>query len=172
MTTTNEQSAPTLLLPAGTWQIDPVHSTVGFEVRDMAHLMATIHGRFTDYEGTIEVTSSGVRARATIRVASITTDHAQRDEDLRSPQFLDAAGSPLIVFESDTVGIAGDHALRVAGRLTLKGTESDIELDGELLGSGTDHANNERLAIAAEGVLPFGPMQVKLVLDISAIKES
>ncbi len=78
----------------------------------------------------------------------------------------------MIRFESDAVELVGDHALRVAGRLTFKGTQSDIELDGEILGTGTDHSHNERLAIAAEGDLPFGPMQVKLVLDVSAIQAS
>lgn len=41
-----------------------------------------------------------------------------------------------------------------------------------MLGSGTDHSGNERLAIAATGLLPFGPMQVELVLNVSAIKAS
>ena len=172
MSSATEQSPPAVLLPIGTWRIDPAHSTVGFEVREMTHLMASVHGRFTDFDGMIEVTSTGAQARGTIRVASITTDHPQRDEDLRSPRFLDAASSPLILFESDAVEPAGDDALRIAGRLTFKGTQSDIELDGEVLGTGTDHSNNERLAIAAAGVLPFGPMQVKLVLDVSAIKTS
>ncbi|HEV2777701.1 MAG TPA: YceI family protein [Solirubrobacteraceae bacterium] len=172
MPNSTEQSPPAVLLPVGIWRIDPAHSTVGFVVREMTHLIVSVHGRFTDFDGTIEVTSTGAQARGAVRVASITTDHRQRDQDLRSPQFLDAAGSPLIRFESDAVELIGDHALRIAGRLTFKGTQSDIELDGEILGTGTDHSNNERLAIAAEGDLPFGPMQVKLVLDVSAIKTS
>lgn len=169
MTTTN-QSPPAVLLPLGNWRIDPAHSTVAFEVRDMTHLLATIHGRFTDFDGTLDVTSEGARAHGAIRVASITTDHAQRDEDLRSPQFLDAARWPEIRFESQAVEAVADHAIRVTGRLALKGTESDVQLEGAVLGTGTDHSGNQRLAISAEGVLPFGPMQVKLVLDISAVK--
>ncbi len=168
--TTTKQSPPTLQLPIGMWRIDPVHSTVGFEVRDMTHLLATIHGRFTDFDGSLDVTSSGARAQGTVRVESLTTDNAERDEDLRSPQFLDAGNSPEIRFESEAVEPAGSDAFRIAGRLTFKGTESDIELDGVVLGSGTDHSGNERLAIAATGLLPFGPMQVKLVLDVSALK--
>ena len=170
--TTTKHAPATLQLPIGKWQIDPVHSTVGFEVRDMTHLMATIHGRFTDFDGSLDVTSTGAHAQGTVRVESLTTDNAERDADLRSPQFLDAADAPAIRFESDEVEPTGSDTLRIAGRLTFKGTESDIELNGMVLGSGTDHSGNERLAIAATGLLPFGPMQVKLVLDVSAIKSS
>src|SRR3954451_4223815 len=89
-------------LPVGTWRIDPVHSTVGFEVRDMTHLFATIRGRFTDYDGVVEVTPEGARASGAIRVASLTTDHRRRDDDLRSAQFLDVAATPEMRFENAT----------------------------------------------------------------------
>ena len=124
MTATAEQAAQAVLLPIGTWRIDHAHSTVGFEAREMTHLVASVHGRFTDFDGTIEVTSTGAQAQGTVRVASITTDHPQRDEDLRSPHFLDAARSPSILFESDAVELAEDHALRIAGRLTFKAPQA------------------------------------------------
>src|SRR3954447_5272680 len=127
-------------LPVGTWRIDPVHSTVGFEVRDMTHLFATIRGRFTDYDGVVEVTPEGARASGAIRVASLTTDHRQRDDDLRSAQFLDVAATPEMRFETDA------FAVRPDGSVT------------------------ERLAIAVDGALPFGPMRVKLVIDVSAVR--
>jgi len=96
-------------------------------------------------------------------VASLTTDHAGRDEDLRSSQYLDAAASPDMRFETARFGVASDGTVHVVGRLDLKGTASDVELDGRVLGTGTDHTGAERLAIAVEGALPFGPMQVRLV---------
>lgn len=168
--TITQHNTTTVDLPLGTWQIDPVHSTVGFEVRDMAHLFATVRGRFTDYDGVLTVTPDGARASATIRVASLTTDHDRRDEDLRSSQYLDAAGSPEMRFETERFDVASDGTVHVAGRLDLKGTASDVELDGRVLGTGTDHAGTERLAIAVEGALPFGPMQVRLVVDVSAVR--
>lgn len=170
--TTTKHSPPPLELPVGLWRIDPVHSTVGFEVRDMTHLIATIHGRFTDFEGSLDVTSTGAHAQGTVRVESLTTDNSARDADLRSSQFLDATTAPEIGFESESIEAAGSGTFHISGRLTFKGTVSDIELDGVMHGSGTDHSGNERLAIAATGLLPFGPMQVKLVLDVSAIKAS
>lgn len=155
-------------LPAGTWRVDPDHSTVGFEVRDMTNLFATVHGRFTDYEATLDVTPAGARASAAIRVASLTTDHAQRDDDLRSEQFLDCAAHPEIRFASDSIDLAEEGRISLRGRLELKGAEHPVRLDGEVLGVGRDHQDAERLAIAVRGAFPFGPMTVGLVLDVSA----
>jgi polyisoprenoid-binding protein YceI len=163
-------TATDVALPLGTWRLDPVHSTVGFEVRDMAHLFATVRGRFTDYEGVVEITPDGARASGVIRVASLSTDHGERDDNLRSAQFLDVAVAPDMRFETDAFEVHSDGSLHVAGRLELKGTWSDVELVGRVLGTGVDHTGTERLAIAVEGALPFGPMQVKLIVDVSAVR--
>jgi polyisoprenoid-binding protein YceI len=168
--TLTDHTSTDLRLPLGTWQIDPVHSTVGFEVRDMAHLFATVRGRFTDFDGVVEITPDGARTSGAVRVASLTTDHTVRDDNLRSPEFLDAAASPEMRFESDVFETEEDGSVRIAGRLELRGMASDLELRGQVLGCGTDHRGDERLAIAAEGALPFGPMRVRLVLDVSAVR--
>jgi polyisoprenoid-binding protein YceI len=161
----------TTALPIGTWRIDPVHSTVGFEVRDMQQLVATIHGRFTDYEGTLSVHANEARASAAIRVASIATDQEQRDADLRSVSYLDATGYPEIRFESDEVEALDGNRVRIAGRLELKGAEQPVEFEGRVLGTGEDHSGQQRLAIAGESEVPFGPLKVKLLVDASAIKQ-
>ncbi len=159
----------TQALPAGSWRLDPDHSTVGFEVRDMDRLIATIRGRFADYDGALEVEQNGARASGTIRAASLSTGQEQRDEHLRSPQFLDVAAHPEIRFESERIEQV-DGRLRIAGRALLKGEWRPLELDGELLGLGTDQHGSERVAISATGQLPFGPMTVKLVADVSAVR--
>src|SRR3954468_5589421 len=119
--TITDLNASDVALPVGTWRIDPVHSTVAFEVRDMAHLFATVRGRFTDYEGVVEVTPEGAHAAATIRVASLTTDYGERDDNLRSSQFLDVAATPTMRFETDSFAVHPDGSVHVAGRLELKG---------------------------------------------------
>ncbi|HEV2999103.1 MAG TPA: YceI family protein [Solirubrobacteraceae bacterium] len=155
----------------GRWSVDPAHSTVGFEVRDMAGLIATVRGRFTDYEGTLVTGADGeARASGAIRVASVTTDQLQRDEHLRSPQFLDTGRFPEIRFASDRIEPLDGERIRIAGRLQLKGSEEQVELDARVLGSGVDRHGAERIAIAGEGEIGFGPMRVKLVLDVSLTK--
>ncbi len=70
------------VIPAGTWAVDPVHTTIGFQVTDTSDLFSTIVGRFTDYEGRIDGGDEPSFA-GTIRVESISTDNDQRDAHLR-----------------------------------------------------------------------------------------
>jgi polyisoprenoid-binding protein YceI len=161
----------TQALPSGTWQVDPAHSTIGFEVRDMTQLFATVRGRFTDYDGTLVVGMDGTaRSSATIRVASLTTDHAYRDEHLRSPDFLGAGTHPEIRFESDRIEVIDGDRIHINGRMALKGIEQPVQLEGRLLGKGVDQRGAERLAIAADGTIAFGPTSVTLRIEVSAIK--
>ena len=76
------------VVPAGIWAVDPVHTTIGFQVTDTSDLFSTVVGRFTDYEGRIEGGDTPSLEGA-IRVASVSTDNDQRDAHLRSPDFLD-----------------------------------------------------------------------------------
>ena len=94
-------------LTAGTWAIDPTHSTIGFTVR---HLMVSkVRGRFQDFSGSITVDESGVTAiSADIDVASITTDNAQRDGHLKTADFFEVEKFPTATFRSTSVKAKGD----------------------------------------------------------------
>ena len=114
-------------VPSGAWTVDPERSTVGFSVR---HLMiTTVRGRFTDFEGALHAVD-GRRTRATgaVRVTSIDTGDAVRDERLLGPEFFNAATSPEIRFVSTSVAPIGDGTLRIAGDLTIKDVTREIEL--------------------------------------------
>ena len=84
--TTATVTAP---IAAGTWTIDPVHSTVGFSVK---HLMVSkVRGKFDTFSGTITVAEDGTPSvQAEIDVRSITTGNDQRDGHIRSADFFDA----------------------------------------------------------------------------------
>ena len=101
---TSTQTQPTTTLPApGTYTVDPVHSTVGFVVR---HLVASkVRGSFTEFEGSIVVgaTPEASSVTATVKAASIVTNQAQRDEHLRSSDFLEAATHPELTLRSKRV---------------------------------------------------------------------
>jgi len=80
----------------GTWNVDKVHSEVGFEIR---HLMSKVRGHFDEFAGVISVDASNPAASSvefTIRTASIDTKEPKRDADLRSPNFFDADKNPEI----------------------------------------------------------------------------
>jgi len=118
----------TAVFAADEYKIDKVHSSVGFSVKHM--VISTVPGRFTDFEGTInydehDITKSSVKV--TIQAASITTDNAQRDADLRGPNFLDTSKYPTITFESKQVKKASDGLVAV-GTLTIKDVSKEIEL--------------------------------------------
>jgi polyisoprenoid-binding protein YceI len=158
-------------VPTGTWAVDPVHSTIGFQVTDTSDMFSTIVGRFTDYEGRIEGGDEPSFA-GTIRVESIKTDNDQRDAHLRSPDFLDAEKYPEIGFRSTAVETTGDDSFRVRGELTIKDTPFEIELDGRVLGVGTGKAGDERVVIDARGSFDWGTTTVQLTAAVSATKEA
>ena len=112
---------------ADTFQIDPVHSNVGFRV---THLLVTkVNGKFSKTAGTIvldpaDITKSSVNV--TIDAASINTDNDARDNHLRTPDFFDAAKFPTITFKSTSVKEVAKGELEVTGTFTLKGVSKTI----------------------------------------------
>jgi polyisoprenoid-binding protein YceI len=124
-------AAPELVL-AAPWQFDPAHTGVHFKVR---HLMvSSVRGDFEKVTGKIvydetDVTKSS--ADITIDAASINTRVAKRDEDLRSPNFLDVAKYPTITFKSKRVDRVGNGTLKMTGDLTIHGVTKEVVLDVE-----------------------------------------
>lgn len=174
------------IVPAGTWQLDPAHSAVEFQVK---HLMiATVKGRFTAFQGALEAAADGtLKAYGTVQVASIDTHEPQRDEHLRSPDFFDAAAYPEITFSSLELEPLGRSEFRIVGDLTIKGVTKAVELTATLQGAGRDPWGNERIGFEARGeidrkdfgltwnqVLETGGVlvgeKVKILVDVSAVK--
>ena len=158
-----------VVVPAGTWAVDPVHTSVGFQVVDTADLFSTINGRFTDVEGRLiggELPSfSGV-----VRVESLRTDNEQRDAHLISPDFLDAARYPEIRFESTAVEPIADDRFRVRGNLAIKETPFEIDLETRVRGVGQGKAGDERVVLDARGSFEWGTTSVELTIAVSATK--
>ena len=103
----------TPIVPPGRWVVDLTHSNVGFAVKHMG--IATVRGKFTEFEGTLVVANElrDSKAFGNVKVASITTADATRDAHLRSPDFFDTDAYPEITFESTRV--EGDRRGVVAG---------------------------------------------------------
>jgi polyisoprenoid-binding protein YceI len=133
----------TELIPTGEWSIDPVWSTLEFEVKKIG--LVTIKGRVPGFEGTITGGDDpAIEGRVDAR--SMTTFDETRDGHLQSPDFFDTARYPELRFDSTSIHGSADD-LVVEGKLTIKGTTQHIRLDGRYLGGGVDPYGNERIGI-------------------------
>lgn len=146
--TVQGQEAPVI----GTYAIDPAHSRVGFQVKHMG--ISKVRGNFTDFSGTITVgeTPSDSGTQLTIQAASIDTAQPQRDEHLRSNDFLDMPNHPTLEFRSTGIEQDGDE-WKLHGDLTVRGTTRPVTLDVEFEGVGPDVLGNPeqpRVGFSAE----------------------
>lgn len=113
-----------------TYQLDPVHSSVGFSVKHM--MIAKVHGTFEKLSGKLVFDRNDITkasAEATIEAASINTREPQRDTHLRSPDFFDVEKFPLVTFKSTAVTGTSDGDLKVTGDLTIRGITKQVTLD-------------------------------------------
>lgn len=138
-------------LTAGTWAIDPVHSTVGFSVR---HLMVSkVRGTFNDFTGAITVAEDGTASvTAEIQVASIDTKNADRDAHIKSADFFDAEQFPTATFTSTGIRTKGDDYV-VDGNFTLRGVTRPVELALEFNGVNPGMGNGPVAGFEATTVL-------------------
>jgi polyisoprenoid-binding protein YceI len=119
---------------ADEYKIDPNHSRVGFAVNHM--VINTVHGRFNDFSGSILLDEKDIgksSVNVTIKTASINTDNTQRDNHLRSADFLDAANHPEITFKSKSVEKKGNDYV-AHGTLTIRNVSKDVDLVFQLKG--------------------------------------
>jgi polyisoprenoid-binding protein YceI len=117
------------LSQAGTWDIDPVHSSVEFSVRHM--MVSTVKGRFQKVKGTLELDEkdpSKSTVEVSIETASIDTHEPKRDAHLKSAAFFDAVKFPAIAFRSTKVEKAGKGKFKVTGDLTMHGITKPVVL--------------------------------------------
>lgn len=124
--------AATAAAQAGTWQVDPNHSTAQFAVRHLG--VSTVRGAFQKVSGTATYDSadpSKTTLNATIDASSVDTRVQMRDNDLRSPNFLDVQKYPTITFQSKSAKAAGSGKLQITGDLTIHGVTKEVVLDVE-----------------------------------------
>jgi len=134
-------------LPTGTWQIDPVHSTVAFSVKHM--LVANFRGGF----GTFDVTLDENGLRGTVDVASVDVSEPNLNGHLLSPDFFDVERSPQLSFHSTAIRLAGD-GLDIDGELTIKGVTQPVKITGTVSGPVTHPFDaSSRLGLELETVI-------------------
>ncbi|MFF4444125.1 YceI family protein [Streptomyces sp. NPDC001502] len=180
---------PTLAELTGDYILDPAHTRIGFVAR---HAMVTkVRGAFHEFEGSARLDGADPArstAQLVIKAESIDTGVEQRDQHLRTNDFLDAPDFPDITFNTTSVEPRSDTEYRVTGDLTIKGTTRPISIDFEYTGTAVDPFGNRRVGLegsvsisrkeygvtwnaALEGGGVLVGDKVVLEFDISAIKQ-
>lgn len=133
----------------GTWEIDPVHTSVAFVAR---YLMVTkVRGHFADFSGAIHVAERPEEswAELAIQATSIDTGSEDRDKHLRSPDFLDVERFPELRFRSTKIELPGGTRLVVTGDLTIRDVTQPVVLEAEFAGLSSDPWGNRRAGFNA-----------------------
>lgn len=115
---------------AGTWQLDPNHSSAQFSVKHLG--VSTVRGAFTKVSGSAMYDPADPSKNSTdvsIDASSVDTRVPMRDNDLRSPNFLDVQKYPTITFKSKQAKTAGSGKMQIVGDLTIHGVTKEVVLD-------------------------------------------
>jgi polyisoprenoid-binding protein YceI len=136
-------------IPTGTWQSDPVHSSVGFAVK---HVVGTFRGSFNEFDATLSDASGSPELSGRAKVESVQVKEENLYAHLLSPEFFDNEQHPEIIFESKQVSVEGDRIV-VEGDLTVKGITKEVTARGEIAGPAPGPADTERLGIDLETIV-------------------
>jgi polyisoprenoid-binding protein YceI len=133
------------------WKLDPSHTIAEFSAK---HLMiTTVKGRIKDIEGIIYTDEKDLKnssVEATLKAVSLDTQTDQRDQHLRSADFLDVEKFPEIRFRSTR--IQGDRqSFKLTGDLTIRDVTKPITLDVTFEGQTKDPWGGERVGFSATG---------------------
>ena len=154
MTVTTTTTVPALTDLTGTYTLDPAHTRIGFVAR---HAMVTkVRGSLDVFAGTAVLNGAdpaASTATVTIKAAGINTRNAQRDEHLRSNDFLAMEDYPQITFVSTAVETTGPTGFEVTGDLTIKGVTNSVAIPFEFEGAATDPFGNQRVGFEGSVVI-------------------
>lgn len=172
------------------WKLDPSHSEVQFKVKHL--VISTVTGQFTDFTGEIHTEGNeiaGANAIFEAKVDSISTNNADRDGHLKSPDFFDAANHPTINFSATSFEKVSGDEFEITGDLTLRGITKSIKLKSVLGGMATDPYGQEKVGFEITGKISrkeFGLTwsavteaggvvvgdEIKLLLNLQFVKQA
>jgi polyisoprenoid-binding protein YceI len=140
MSTQTQQGVPT-----GTWNVDAVHSNIGFAVSYMA---GTFHGSFSKFDARVaDGTLSG-----SADVASVQVKDPNLEAHLQNPDFFDAERYPQLTFTSKDIARSGDE-LAIAGEITIKGHTEPVEITGTISDPMADAYGGERFGVTLQATI-------------------
>ncbi len=173
---------------AASYWIDYDHTNIAFSVRHMEIFF--VKGKFTSFSGFFDFDDkTEILSRASIDIdsESIDTGDTERDEALRSKDFLYVDKFPSITFKLKSSRTDANKQIHVVGDLTIRKITRELTLDGEYHGKVTDNVGNERVGFTAHGAIRRGDFgitynqplktggvvgeEVKITLDVEGVKK-
>jgi polyisoprenoid-binding protein YceI len=137
-------------VPAGTWAVDPVHSSIAFAVTHNG--VTTFRSGFDRYDARL---SGGDQPRleGTVEVESIRIEEEMLKGHLLSPEFFDVQRFPRLRFTSGELAVDEDGGLKVRGELEIHGETRQVEAGGRFARLGEDLAGKERVGLSIEATV-------------------
>ncbi len=132
-------------VPAGTYSVDPVHSSIEFAV--VHNGVSTFRSRFRDYEAKLEG-GEAPRLEGAVEVASVDISEEMLKGHLLSPEFFDAERHPRLRFHSTAFELGEDGALTLRGELEIRGQTHAVEAGGRFAELGADLAGAARVGLS------------------------
>jgi polyisoprenoid-binding protein YceI len=142
-------------LPAGSYRLDPEHASLLFKLDHLG--FSQLVGRFDRFDASLEFDPAqpqAARLVVLVETASIDLDLPAFEQELRGPQWFDAARFPQARFESRAIELTGPDTGRVEGLLTLHGESAPVVLEVTFNGAGDSLLTGRyTLGFAASGTL-------------------
>ena len=136
------------------WKIDSAHSEINFSVRHM--MISNVRGRFESFTGEVdfdEENPANTTVEVQIDANSIDTREPNRNNHLRSQDFLYAEKYPYLTFRSKRVEVTGKNRARLVGDLTVRDITREVTLDVEYSGQAKSPWGTTSAGFSASGSL-------------------
>jgi polyisoprenoid-binding protein YceI len=144
-------STTNAVAPAGTWTLDPVHSSASFAVKHM--VVATFRGRFEEFDVTLTADEDGAATiTGTVRADTIVVKDDNLGAHLKSPEFFDTERYPEITYVSNAVRREGDELI-ADGELTIKGNTHPVEARGTITDPTVTFGDVEKIGVTLEAIV-------------------
>lgn len=129
------------------WNVDTVHSTIGFSVRHM--MISNVKGTFNEFDGNIELDPTDLTDASiefTIDASSVDTRMPDRDDHLRSADFFDVENHPNLTFKATEIKKTSEDNYDMTGDFTIRGTTKPVTFDITFEGMAKDPMSGDEAA--------------------------
>ncbi len=149
------------------------HAFIQFKIKHLGY--SWLIGQFREFNGHFsfdERKPEKNKVSVTIKMASLDTNHAERDKHLRSADFFDVTRYPTATFVSSAYESTGKHTGILHGKLTLHGITKDVSIDIKQIGAGPDPWGGWRRGFEGHATLHLSDYRMKKAGMLGSVAEN